>query len=167
MVRTSTAKSHGYTCPKCGDRLSRDRTGKGFVAHTNNPDCSFESNERDDYNAWRQVTNDDNGSLYTEDVKLEVGAIIQIRSESKQRTVTFVMGSDRKGWRACFSKQGALPTGAVEWRIVSFPTVNQQPTIAVRETAKQKVRSYQGIKSVAEFLAALVAIGGALVWFFS
>ena len=47
MVRTSTAESHGYRCPKCGDELSRDPSKKGFVRHMSMAGCDLERGERD------------------------------------------------------------------------------------------------------------------------
>ena len=46
-MRTSTAEKAGYVCPKCGDKLSRDRAGKGFVRHLNNRQCRYENGMRD------------------------------------------------------------------------------------------------------------------------
>jgi len=62
-----------------------------------------------------KTNNDDNGSLFTSKLKLQVGQTIRIHGEAWVRTVTYVMGSDRKGWRACFRGQGSVPTGEVEW----------------------------------------------------
>lgn len=61
--------------------------------------------------------NDDNGSLFTGDQRLDAGELVRIAGEGKVRRVTYVMGSAKKGWRACFKGQGALPVGAVEWEI--------------------------------------------------
>jgi hypothetical protein len=47
MVTTSTAEKNNYRCPQCGDSLSEDKAGKGFVRHTTNPDCDFERGQRD------------------------------------------------------------------------------------------------------------------------
>ena len=46
-MKTSTAEKHGYVCPECGDDLTRDLKGRGFVRHKNNPDCDFEKSEKD------------------------------------------------------------------------------------------------------------------------
>ena len=46
-MKTSTAEKHNYVCPKCGDRLSRDRKGKGFVRHLSNRKCQYGNTERD------------------------------------------------------------------------------------------------------------------------
>lgn len=64
------------------------------------------------------VENDDTGSLVTARHRLNVGDLLQIDGESKIRRVTYVMGSDRNGWRACFKRQGALPVGTVTWETV-------------------------------------------------
>lgn len=48
MVKTSTAESHGYRCPECGDSLSRDTTGRGYVRHLTNCECRFEAGKRDE-----------------------------------------------------------------------------------------------------------------------
>ena len=47
VVRTSIAERFGYRCPECSDELSRDPSGRGFVKHMNNRNCSFEAGERD------------------------------------------------------------------------------------------------------------------------
>ena len=47
MVRTSTAERFGYRCPDCGDELSQDPSGKGFVKHMSNRECRFEEGQRD------------------------------------------------------------------------------------------------------------------------
>ena len=54
-MRTSTAEKHGYVCPKCGDRLSRDPTGKGWVRHLSNRSCRYENGERDPPNVKRSI----------------------------------------------------------------------------------------------------------------
>ena len=68
---------------------------------------------------WEDTDNDDSGSLFTGETRLAVGDVIEIEGEGKQRGVTYVMGSDRKGWRACFKGQGAVPSGAVRWRRIT------------------------------------------------
>ncbi len=30
-MRTSTAEANGYRCPQCGDEVTKDPAGKGFV----------------------------------------------------------------------------------------------------------------------------------------
>jgi hypothetical protein len=67
---------------------------------------------------WRITENNDTGSLRTGDEKLEVGDWIQIDGEMNLRHVTYVMGSDGKGWRANFARQGPVPQGQVRWRVV-------------------------------------------------
>jgi hypothetical protein len=47
MVRTSTAEDNNYLCPACEDQLTRDKSGKGFVAHVSNRDCDFEKGMQD------------------------------------------------------------------------------------------------------------------------
>lgn len=47
-MKTSTAEKNGYICPKCGDELTEDRQGLGYVRHKTNPDCNFEKGEKDD-----------------------------------------------------------------------------------------------------------------------
>jgi hypothetical protein len=46
-VKTSTAEKNDYRCPVCGDEVTRDLSGKGFVRHKNIPGCQFERGERD------------------------------------------------------------------------------------------------------------------------
>ncbi len=40
-MKTSTAGKNNYECPECGDDLTRDRKGQGFVRHKSNPDCDY------------------------------------------------------------------------------------------------------------------------------
>lgn len=47
-MKTSTAEKHNYICPQCGDEMKEDRQGQGFVAHKNNPHCTFEKGEKDE-----------------------------------------------------------------------------------------------------------------------
>ncbi|MEI7837863.1 MAG: hypothetical protein WCK05_15790, partial [Planctomycetota bacterium] len=63
--------------------------------------------------------NDDTGSLYTGALKVELGNLIRIEGEGRDRRVTNVMGSTQKGWRACFKGQGAVPVGTVSWEVLS------------------------------------------------
>ncbi len=80
------------------------------------------------------VENDDNGSLVTGSRRLAVGDRVRIAGEARVRTVTYVMGSERKGWRACFKGQGALPVGTVAWDLVgpggSAAPAGQRPALA-------------------------------------
>lgn len=46
-VRTTTAEKVGYVCPKCGDKLSRDRAGKGYVRHLSDSGCRYENGMKD------------------------------------------------------------------------------------------------------------------------
>ena len=46
-MRTSTAEKHRYVCPKCGDQLSRDTAGKGWVKHLSDNKCRFENGMKD------------------------------------------------------------------------------------------------------------------------
>lgn len=71
------------------------------------------------------TVNDDNGSLFTATDRLSVGDQVKIVGEPRARTVTYVMGSDRKGWRACFKGQGAVPTGSVTWERVTRTPGNE------------------------------------------
>ncbi len=61
--------------------------------------------------------NRDNGSLDTGAVQPRVGDEVWIVGEATPRRVTYVMGSVRNGWHACFRGQGAVPTGRVEWEL--------------------------------------------------
>lgn len=77
-------------------------------------------------NLATSTRNDDNGSLFTRDHCLTVGDQVRLEwrapsGQAEERTlrVTYVMGSVRKGWRACFKGQGALPIGEVTWRLLS------------------------------------------------
>lgn len=166
MVRTSTAAANGYVCPECQDRLNRDRSGKGFVSHATNPNCTFEQRQRDDFRIWRSVHNDDTGSLITGDVKLPEGAVIRIRGEDQNRTVNYVMGSNQNGWRACTRGHGAMPTGDIEWQIISFgpndpdPSPIPPPPPDGSKGGKHKWFDFKTWKGVAEFVAALLSIMG-------
>ncbi len=68
---------------------------------------------------WNQTSNDDNGSLFTGALRLQEGDLIQIEGEPSSRRVSYVMGSDRKGWRACAKGHGVFPLGPVRWRVVA------------------------------------------------
>ena len=46
-MKTSTAEKNNYRCPQCGDELTHDSAGRGFVRHRANKSCSFERGERD------------------------------------------------------------------------------------------------------------------------
>ncbi|MBF0107021.1 MAG: hypothetical protein HQM16_17060 [Deltaproteobacteria bacterium] len=107
---------------------------------------------------WQHTHNDDTGSLHT-GVKLSVGDVIEIEGENKHRTVTYVMGSDAKGWRACFKGQGALPVGPLEWRIVRAKITPETINTMQTETQAQsysdrsiKERREWGCESDAENL---------------
>ncbi len=180
MVRTSTAAANGYVCPRCGDRLERDRSGKGFVAHTKKPGCTFEEGEKDDFRMWRRVHNDDDGSLFTGDVRLREGAIIRIRGEDQDRTVSYAMGSNRNGWRACTKGHGAMPTGDIEWQIVSFgpndsdplpaplPSSGQPappPPLGQPRRVERRWFDFHTWKGVVEFVAALLTVIGVITTF--
>lgn len=46
-MRTSTAKTNNHICPQCGDELTEDQAGRGFVRHKNNPNCQAEKGCKD------------------------------------------------------------------------------------------------------------------------
>ena len=46
-MRATTAEKCHYLCPKCGDQLSRDRAGKGWVRHLFNRRCRYENGMKD------------------------------------------------------------------------------------------------------------------------
>ena len=54
-MRTSTAEANNYRCPRCGDALSLDRAGKGYVRHLVLRGCPFERGEKDGQglSGWR------------------------------------------------------------------------------------------------------------------
>lgn len=62
-----------------------------------------------------ETDNNDNGSLFTGSQRPSIGDSIHIDGEPRPWIVTYVMGSDAKGWRACFKGQGAVPEGRVRW----------------------------------------------------
>ena len=47
-MKTSIAEKHDYLCPQCGDTLTKDRKGKGFVRHKNNRKCQFGNGKKDE-----------------------------------------------------------------------------------------------------------------------
>lgn len=61
--------------------------------------------------------NTSTGSLSTGTIRLREGDEIQIEGEGKARRVTHVMGSDARGWHACFARQGGVPQGKLRWRV--------------------------------------------------
>lgn len=65
---------------------------------------------------WQVCENKDNGSLRTGTWKLAEGDVVEIAGEARNRSVTSVMGSEKKGWYATFAGQGAVPLGQVRWR---------------------------------------------------
>lgn len=77
---------------------------------------------------WNQTSNDDNGSLFTGALRLREGDHIQIRGEPRPRRVSYVMGSDREGWRACTKGYGAFPYGPVAWRLIAGRTETPPPS---------------------------------------
>jgi len=83
---------------------------------------------------WNQVDNDDNGSLFTGELRLQKGDLIQVQGESSPRRVTYIMGSDRKGWRVCTRGCGAFPCGPVRWMAVNdqdeVPQLTTAPTFS-------------------------------------
>jgi ssDNA-binding Zn-finger/Zn-ribbon topoisomerase 1 len=65
-MRTSTAAANNYICPQCGDALTQDTAGRGFVRHKTNPDCQYENGLKDPprQQPWRgrqARTNQDRG----------------------------------------------------------------------------------------------------------
>ena len=46
-MRTTTAEKYNYACPRCRDRLSQDRAGKGWVRHLSNRRCRHENGMKD------------------------------------------------------------------------------------------------------------------------
>jgi hypothetical protein len=46
-MKASTAEKHGYKCPECGDLVTLDKSGRGFVRHIRNNSCKFERGQRD------------------------------------------------------------------------------------------------------------------------
>ena len=154
MVRTSTAEANNYVCPRCKDELNHDHSNRGYVSHRRNRQCTFEKGQRDDLSAWRKTTNDDNGSLRTGGLQLKVGSVIEILGEDRERTVTYVMGSDRNGWRACFRNQGAVPVGHLEWRVVHLS-----------DSKRPRFFDFHTAKGMAEFIAAVIGIIAGIVAF--
>ena len=46
-MKTSVAEKNNGKCPKCGDELTTDHRGRGFVRHKNNKDCKHGNTEKD------------------------------------------------------------------------------------------------------------------------
>jgi len=114
---------------------------------------------------WRVAENNDNGSLFTGDIKLAEGDWIQIDGEANPRRVTYVMGSDRNGWRSTFAGQGAVPQGQVRWRIVERTTSTDQGQIAPagvsRESNEIQVARITARQAIV--VALITAISGILL----
>ncbi len=163
MVRTSTAERNGFICPSCKDGLNRDHAGRGYVTHLHNSECEFEKGDRDDVTSWRQAENDDPGSLRTGDVKLQVGATIRIQGESKDRTVTYTLASNKNVWRAYFKGQGAVPVGPLEWKVIGMAPPKEISQMASGSTERQASFDFHTVKGIVEFIAALLAIIGTIV----
>jgi hypothetical protein len=89
--------------------------------------CDFERGRSDGHRSWRSVVNPDPRYLVTGDIQLPAGAVIRIQGESQPRTVSFVSGSVKAGWRVMTARDGPLPTGAVAWQIVSFGATTPDP----------------------------------------
>ena len=47
-MRATTSDANNGICPACGDRLTGDPSGKGFVRHTTVTDCPHDRGERDE-----------------------------------------------------------------------------------------------------------------------
>jgi hypothetical protein len=47
-MKTSSAVANNNKCPKCGDDVTEDKAGRGFVRHVSVRDCPFERGERDE-----------------------------------------------------------------------------------------------------------------------
>lgn len=46
-MKTSTAEANANRCPVCGDEVTEDPSGKGFVRHKKNPNCPNERGQKD------------------------------------------------------------------------------------------------------------------------
>ena len=46
-MKTSEAEKNGYRCPKCGDEMTQDPKGRGFVRHKTDRQCRYGNGERD------------------------------------------------------------------------------------------------------------------------
>jgi hypothetical protein len=170
-VRTSTAKKNGYRCPICNDETTCDERGMGFVRHKRNPKCEFEKGERDESalpnsDVWQTSLNRDTGSLPTGTIRLEVGDVIEIRSEGRERRVTYAMGSAGR-WYACFKGQGAVPIGQLDWRIVCkiecIAAINPKPAAANSPILQAGGGRLHNIRQGLEIIAMVVGIIGAII----
>lgn len=56
LMKTSTARAHNHFCPQCGDELTEDHQGRGFVRHKTNRNCPLERRERDESDGQRRKT---------------------------------------------------------------------------------------------------------------
>jgi predicted RNase H-like nuclease len=81
--------------------------------------------------------NDDNGSLNCGEYRLAEGDLIEIEGEARTRRVTYVMGSTRKGWRACFRGQGAVPVGEIAWRKIEVANAEKRSGAAADASAER------------------------------
>jgi len=46
-MKTSTAQQNNDRCPQCGNELTEDIAGRGFVRHKTNADCQYGNGEKD------------------------------------------------------------------------------------------------------------------------
>jgi hypothetical protein len=60
-MKTSTAEANANHCPVCGDEVTEDPSGKGFVRHKTNPNCLFERGQKDTTPAPSESPQQDGG----------------------------------------------------------------------------------------------------------
>jgi len=61
-MRTSIAESNDFRCPICGDKLTQDKAGRGFMRHKNDANCKHGNKERDSDKIEANNTNSTSGS---------------------------------------------------------------------------------------------------------
>jgi hypothetical protein len=121
---------------------------------------------------WRLTENNDTGSLRTGEEKLVVGDRIQIEGEPSERHVTYVMGSDAKGWHATFANQGAVPVGQVRWRSVERASLSesqssQRAVYEPPDLSKKRLKELASMLMPGQAWAILTILASLLVGAFS
>ena len=46
-MKTSTANENNGRCPQCGDELTEDYAGRGFVRHKTDRECQYGNGDKD------------------------------------------------------------------------------------------------------------------------
>ena len=98
-MKASTAAEHGFRCPKCGDRTTRDLREKGFVRHLTNPSCDFEKGERDfSFNRDSVVADEVAGRLTALRILVEIALYETFTKKlgSREKAIEVIRGELRR-----------------------------------------------------------------------